>query len=128
MMFWTMSFWILALIMIVPIPFKFIGYWSGKDTSPVSVKIEETTNAVFMALGLVAFYGFISGSQPDHPNIWYAWLAITVAWSVISMFWSAKIKYAEEVMGKTKMRVALGIGVVVFSPMLVAVYLYASQA
>lgn len=59
-MFWQVSFWLLVLLLTVPIPFKIYGYITRKDKSPLWVKIEAMSNAVFLAIGLIAFYGFIN--------------------------------------------------------------------
>jgi hypothetical protein len=49
MIFWEVTFWLTASLLILPFPFKLSGYVSGKDTSPLSVKIEEMANVLFLA-------------------------------------------------------------------------------
>lgn len=114
----------MALI-VLPFPFKVFEYLSGKDKSPVIVKVEEMANALFMALGLVAFHGFITDRVYLTPAFWKGWLIIAIAWSVLSTFWSPKLVYAAEVLGKNKMRMVAGISCIFYLPLLFAVYLYA---
>ena len=124
-MFWQISFWILVALIVLPFPFKVFEYASGKDKSPWIVKVEEVANALFMALGLVAFHGFISGKVYLTPAFWQGWLLIAVAWSILPIFWSPKLAYASEVMGKNKMRMLAGFSCLLYLPPLFAVYFYA---
>jgi hypothetical protein len=124
-MFWQVTFWILVALIVLPFPFKVFEYLSGKNQSPVIVKIEEIANAIFMALGLVAFHGFITGTVYLTPAFWKGWLVIAIAWSVLPIFWSPKLAYAAEIMGKNKMRVAASISCILYLPLLFAVYFYA---
>jgi len=52
-MFWQVSFWILVAIVALPFPFKVLGYISGRDKSPLIVKVEEMANTLFLALGCI---------------------------------------------------------------------------
>ena len=124
-MFWEISFWILVAILILPLPFKVYGYLNGSDKSRAIVKIEEMANAAFLSVGLLAFYGFLNDEQFLTPVFWKAWLIIAILWSFLAMFWSPKLAYATEIMGKSKMRVAAVISLILISPLLFAVYLYA---
>jgi|TARA_R110000851_G_scaffold67191_2_gene151535 hypothetical protein len=124
-MFWQISFWILVALIVLPLPFKIYEYATGKDKSSIGVKIEEMSNALFMAVGLIAFYGYLNDQVYLFPSFWITWLVISVIWSVSAMFWSPKLTYATEVMGKTKMRIFAGIGLVLYSPLFLAVYFYA---
>jgi hypothetical protein len=124
-MFWQISFWLLVVILVIPFPFKVFGYIKGSDDSALSVKIEESANAIFMSIGLVAFYGYINNQVYLSPTFWQAWLLIGVLWSIIAIFWSPKLAYATEIMGKNKMRIAAGIGCFLYIPLFLAVYFYA---
>ncbi len=124
-MFWQISFWLLVVILVLPIPFKFYGYASGSDKSTLIVKIEEMSNAIFMLIGLTAFYGYLNDQVYLNPSFWKAWLLIGVLWSFVAIFWSPKLAYAAEVMGKHKMRIAAGISCVLYLPLFLAVYNYA---
>lgn len=124
-MFWHVSFWILVALIVLPFPFKVFEYVSGKDKSPRIVKVEEMSNAIFMALGLVAFHGFITDMVYLTPVFWQGWLVIGIVWSVLPIFWSPKLAYATEVMGKNKMRVVAGVSCILYLPLLLAVYFYA---
>ncbi|MCK7458772.1 hypothetical protein [Idiomarina aminovorans] len=124
-MFWQVSFWILVALIVLPLPFKVFEYVSGKDKSPRIVKVEEFSNAIFMALGLVAFHGFITDTVYLTPAFWQGWLVIAIVWSVLPNFWSPKLAYAAEVMGKNKMRVMAGASCILYLPLLLAVYFYA---
>jgi hypothetical protein len=124
-MFWHISFWLLSVLLIVPLPFKIYEYLTGKDTSPMWVKIEEMANAFFLTIGLIAFYGFINDHAYFTKNFWKIWLVIAVVWSLISIFGSPKIKYAIEVMGKIKARVFMVLSALIYLPMFIAVYNYA---
>lgn len=121
-MFWQVSFWILVALITLPFPFKVFEYLSGKDKSPVIVKVEEMANAIFMALGLVAFHGFITDTVYLTPAFWKGWLFITIVWSVLPIFWSPKLAYAAEVMGKNKMRIVAGVNCILSFSLLFAVY------
>ena len=123
-MFWQISFWILVVLIVLPFPFKIFEYISGKDESPLLVKVEEMANAMFMTLGLVAFHGFITGSVYLTPAFWKGWLLIAVAWSILPIFWSPKLAYATEVMGENKMRMVAGLSCVLYLPLFLAVYFY----
>ncbi|CCQ11700.1 hypothetical protein PALB_26010 [Pseudoalteromonas luteoviolacea B = ATCC 29581] len=89
------------------------------------VKVEEMANAMFMALGLVAFHGFISGTVYLTPAFWKGWLFIAIAWSVFPIFWSPKLAFAADVMGKNKMRIVAGVTCILYLPLLLAVSIYA---
>ncbi|KKO49106.1 hypothetical protein VT06_07610 [Arsukibacterium sp. MJ3] len=124
-MFWQVTFWILVALIVLPFPFKVFEYVSGKDKSPRIVKVEEVANALFMALCLVAFYGFIAGKAYLTPAFWQGWLFIAIVWSLLPIFWSPKLVYAAEVMGKNKMRLVAGVSCILYLPLLFAVYFYA---
>ncbi|KFZ38706.1 hypothetical protein HR45_04600 [Shewanella mangrovi] len=124
-MFWQMCFWLLAALIILPLPFKLYEYATGKDDSPRIVKIEEMTNALFLGIGLIAFYGFIHQQLFLSKTFWQAWLVIAVVWSILSLFWSPKLNYATQVLGKKGMYIGAIIGVIITLPLLIAVYLYA---
>jgi hypothetical protein len=124
-MFWQISFWLLVVILVLPFPFKVLGYINGSDDSKLSVKIEESANAIFMSIGLFAFYGYINDQIYLNPMFWQVWLIIGVLWSIFAIFWSPKLAYATELMGKNKMRIAAGVGCVLYIPLFLAVYFYA---
>lgn len=124
-MFWDVVFWCLVIILVVPLPFKLVGYIKGTDTSKTSVKIEEMTNAIFMSSGLIALYGYSNNTMIFEPSIWKVWLVIAVAWSVLAIFWSPKLNYAAEIMGRKKTRILAIISSLIYAPLFVAVYLYA---
>lgn len=124
-MFWQISFWVLVAIVVLPLPFKVLGYISGRDKSPLIVKIEEMANALFLAVGLVAFYGFINNQVYLSSGFWQAWLFIAIAWSLLPIFWSPKLAYAAGVLGKNKVRLLAGLSCLLYLPLLFAVYFYA---
>ena len=124
-MFLKISFWLIAAILILPFPFKVYEHISGKDDSPKIVKIEEISNAIFMGTGLVGFYGFMNDIEFINPTFWKVWFIVAVLWSLSSFFWSPKLAYAKDILGKNKMRIAALVGVVISLPMLIAVYYYA---
>ncbi|MCE9680526.1 hypothetical protein LZP69_15335 [Shewanella sp. AS1] len=124
-MFWQITFWLLCAIFVLPVPFKIAGYLSGKDPSPLSVKVEEMANLAFTAIGLVAFYGFISDQSYFSPLFWQIWLVIALIWSISSFFWSPKLTYAAELFGKHRMYLLASISITLYSPLLLAVYFYA---
>ncbi len=124
-MLWQISFWLLVVILVLPFPFKLYGYFNGSDKSALIVKIEESVNAIFMSIGLIAFYGYLNNQVYLNQSFWKMWLLIGVIWSIVAIFWSPKLAYATEVMGKNKMRVAAGVGCVLYLPLFLAVYYYA---
>lgn len=124
-MFWDIAFWLLLALTILPLPFKIVGYVKRTDKSSLGVKIEEIANTMFMALGLVAFYGYLNNQVYLFSNFWLSWLVIAVIWSIGSLFFSPKLTYATEVMGKNKMRLFALLGVALYLPLYFAVYFYA---
>jgi hypothetical protein len=125
-MAWIIYFWAIAAVLVLPLPFKVIEYISGKDKSPMSVKIEEMTNAVFFFVGLVGLYGFVYNVDYLSPLFWRIWIVLAVVLSIAAIFWSPKLKYAVNVMGKTRTRIVVGIGSLAFVPMLVGLFIYSS--
>lgn len=122
---WEVLFWVLLILLVVPLPFKLIGYLKGSDNSKTIVKVEESLNALFFSFGLIALYGFNNQIQFFNAAIWQVWVIIAIAWSVISVIWSPKIAYANEVMGRNKTRVLVAISTLLYAPLVFAVYLYA---
>ncbi|MFT4940143.1 MAG: hypothetical protein ACI88A_003195 [Paraglaciecola sp.] len=128
MIFWKVTFWLTASLLILPFPFKLAGYISGKDTSPLRVKIEEMANALFLAIGLIAFWAYAYTKPIAIPPVfWYIWLTVSVVWSCLGVFKSSKLTYAKsQIGGKATVLFALG-STLFFLPMLVAVFNYASK-
>ena len=125
---WVIYFWVIAVMLLAPLPFKIAGYVSGKDNSPTSVKVEEMANAAFFAIGLVGLYGFVYKLQLFAPWFWRAWIVLAIAVSVAGLFWSPKIKYGVGVMGKARTRLVIGVGSLVFVPMFVGLFYYSAGA
>ena len=121
-MAWTVYFWAVAALLVLPVPFKIAGYLSGKDASPKSVKIEEMANLAFFLFGLVGLYSYVHGVHLPSPAIWKAWVVLAVLVSLAGLFWSPKLKYAADVMGKGRTRIVIAVGFVAFVPMMVAVW------
>jgi len=124
-MFWDIVFWLLLILLAIPLPFKIFGYVKGTDDSKAAVKVEEITNALFMSFGLIALYGYRNNTMFFEPIVWKVWLAIAITWSVTAIFWSPKLSYAAEVMGQKKTRILAAISSLLYAPLLVAVYFYA---
>jgi hypothetical protein len=122
---WEIFFWLTAALLFIPLPFKILGYISGKDDSPLKVKVEEVGNALLLMLGLVPFYGFISDERFGATIVWQIWLILAVIMSFISIFRSPKISYAKEKIGLVQTRLVLLFSTLFFLPMLIAVYKYA---
>ena len=122
---WQVLFWILFLLLVLPLPFKLYGYLTGADKSKTSVKVEESLNALFFSFGLIALHGFINQVQYFSDVIWQVWLLIAVLWSISALIWSPKLTYASEVMGKTKTRWLSLLSTIIYAPLVYAVYLYA---
>lgn len=124
-MIWQIYFWLLVALLLVPLPFKLFEYVTGKDKSPLPMKVEEMAFALFIAIGLSGLYGFINEQLFLSPTFWQVWLLIAVAWSILPIFWSAKLAYATEVLGKSRMRVFAAFSCLLYLPLLFAVYFYA---
>ncbi|WP_123421773.1 hypothetical protein [Gallaecimonas pentaromativorans] len=125
-MFWKIMFWATALLLILPFPFKIGAIALGKDKRPLSVKIEELSNAVFLSIGLIAFWHYAYSNEISTiPLFWYSWLFIAVAWSIFAVFKSSKLNYAQEQIGTKATIVVSALSTVFFVPMLVAVFNYA---
>lgn len=125
-MAWIIYFWAITAYFIIFLPFKIAEYVSGKDKSPRSVKFEEMANTAFFLVGLVGLYGFVYNEAFLTPLFWRAWIGIAVVISVAAVFWSPKVKYADNVMGKTRTRIVVAIGSLVFVPMLVGLFEYSA--
>ncbi|WP_417760829.1 hypothetical protein [Shewanella sp.] len=54
-MFWKIMFWLTFMLLVLPFPFKLAAMLTGKDKRATAVKLEEMCNAVFLAIGLIAF-------------------------------------------------------------------------
>lgn len=125
-MAWIVYFWAIAVYFVLFLPFKIAEYVSGKDKSPTPVKIEEMSNTAFFLVGLVGLYGFVYDVSFLTPLFWRAWIVLAVVISIAAVFWSPKVKYADNVMGKTRTRIVVAIGSLVFVPMLVGLFTYSS--
>lgn len=119
---WTIYFWALAALLVLPLPFKIAEYILGKDKSPKAVKIEEMANAVFFFVGLIGFYGFVYHVDLLNQTFWRVWVVLAIALSIAGLIWSPKLKYAAVVLGKARARVIIGAGFVAFVPMLIALW------
>lgn len=124
-MFWHVSFWLLVVIILIPLPFKVYGYLTGKDKSSFSVKLEECINTTFMSFGLIAFYGFIHQQKFLNDSVWQIWLIIGGLWSVFAIFWSPKLSFAQDVIGRNKVKLLALLSSALYMPMFIAIYLYA---
>ncbi|MCO7188382.1 MULTISPECIES: hypothetical protein [unclassified Pseudoalteromonas] len=126
-MFWKIMFWATALLLIVPLPFKVGALVLGRDTRSPLVIIEELSNAVFLGIGLIAFwqYAYTNGIS-NSPQLWNGWLFIAIAWSILAVFKSPKLSYAQEKIGKTTTVAVSVLSTIFFLPMFVAVFNYAN--
>ena len=123
-MLWHLSFWLLVVLIVIPLPFKIYEYLSGKDKSPLIVKIEEMSNAIFTAIGLIAFYGFLNNESYLFPAFWEVWLIIAVLWMILPIFWSPKLDHARKIMGAKKTGFWIAFSCALHLPLLLAVYFY----
>lgn len=126
-MLWHIYFWLLLLLLAVPLPIKLANTWLGKDRAPAAVKIEEILNTIFLSIGLFGLYGYLHEKPCDTPLFWQAWIAAMVLLSLLPLFWSAKLRHANHTIGKKKTIVLAASSTLLFLPMMVAVYRYASQ-
>ena len=128
-MAWKIYFWLVAVLILVPLPFKLFEYVTGRDDSPRIVKAEEMLNAAFFAVGLIGLYGF-AHEQPTllPPSFWAGWVILAILLSVTAIFWSPKLKYAAGVMGKARTTIFVSLGTLFLIPMLVGVWRYAAAA
>lgn len=125
-MFWKIMFWLTFMLLVLPFPFKLAEMISGKDQRAFAVKFEEMANAVFLSIGLIAFWQFAySMGTSSHPLFWYLWLGIAIIWSIVAMFKSAKLGYGVEQVGKKATVIMACFSTLFFLPMLVAVFRYA---
>jgi hypothetical protein len=125
---WKAVFWLSALLLLAPLPFKIYGYLTGRDTSPTKVRIEEMANSLFLSLGLIAVYGYAYQVSVGSAVLWYFWFAVAVAWSLSAMLWSAKLERVRSLVGTRTMRILAGVSTMLMLPLFIGVYLYASKA
>lgn len=124
-MFFEVWFWLLCALIVLPLPFKVYEYISGKDKSSTIVKMEEIFNALFLSIGLIGFYGYLNNESYLFSEFWFGWLFISMFLSIISIFWSPKLKYASDIMGNKKMKIMATIGLVFYLPLYFVIYQYA---
>ena len=127
-MAWKIYFWLVAALIVLPLPFKIFEYVTGRDGSPTIVKIDEMFNAAFFAVGLVGLYGFAYQHHFLVPLFWKTWVVLAVVVSLAGLVWSPKLKYGVSVMGKSRTRAILAVGTIFLVPMLVGVWLYSAAA
>jgi len=127
-MAWVVYFWLVAALLLLPLPFKIFEYVTGKDSSPTIVKAEEMLNAAFFSVGLVGLYGFAYQQPLLTPTFWKLWVVLAVLISISGLFWSPKLKYGLGVMGKLRTRLVLAIGTLFLLPMLVGIWHYSAAA
>ena len=125
---WKIYFWLVAALLLLPLPFKIFEYITGRDGSPRIVKIEEMTNAAFFAVGLVGLYGYVYKQQFLAPSFWKIWVVLAVVISITALFWSPKLTYAVATMGQSNVRLVLAAGSLFLLPMLVGIWRYAAAA
>ena len=125
-MLWKIYFWTITALLVLPLPWKIFEYITGRDKSPKVVKIEEMGNIIFFFVGLIGLYGFTYRQDFLAPVFWRAWVVLAVILTVAGPFISPKFKYAIGIMGKTRLGVILGVGFLVYAPMLVGVFAYSA--
>ena len=119
---WIVYFWVIAVLLIAPLPFKIAGYVRGRDDSPRAVKIEEMLNAAVFLVGLVGLYGYAYQVNLPGPSIWRACVVFAALLSVGSLLWSPRLAYVALRLGTVGARVVIGLGFLAFAPMLVGVW------
>ncbi|QSX32305.1 hypothetical protein JYB87_11015 [Shewanella avicenniae] len=124
-MFWQIWFWLLVALFVLPFPFKIYEYATGKDDSPLEVKVEEMANLLFSAIGLIGYYGYIQQQSYLSPTFWEVWLVVGILWSLLSLFWSPKLAYGTQIHGARRMRWLMAISTLIVLPLYIAVYRYA---
>ena len=119
-------FWATTLLLIVPFPFKLFSMVTGKDQRSFAVKFEEMSNAIFLAIGLIAFWQFAYlDTKSTVPIFWYAWLFVAVSWSLLAAIKSPKLDYAKEQIGAKNTIIISALSTLFFLPMFIAVYNHA---
>lgn len=121
-MAWQVYFWVIAAMLLLPLPFKLFEYATGRDESPKSVKVEEMLNLGFMLVGLAGLYAYVYAADMLSPLFWKSWVVLSVVISLLGLLWSPKLRYAVDVIGKRRTRVAIGVGFVLMGPMLFGVW------
>ena len=116
--------WALAALLLLPLPFKLREYRTGRDTSPTVVKVEEMANAAFFLVGLVGLYALAYGHEVGAAWFWRAWVVVALVLSLAGLAWSPKLRYADSVLGRRRLRAVMAVGTVAFLPMLVALWHY----
>lgn len=127
-MFFKTMFWLTAILIVLPFPFKVFEIVTGKDKRPLAVKVEELSNAALLAVGLIAFWHYVYTDEASSaPWFWYCWIVSTVLLSIVAVFKSSKLGYAKEKIG-SKATVILSVGsTLFFVPLFVAVFNYAAR-
>jgi len=125
-MAWKIYFWLVAALLLLPLPFKIFEYATGRDGSPKTVKIEEMVNAAFFSVGLVGLYGLAYQQSFLMPAFWRTWVILAIVVSLTAVLWSPKLTYGVSVMGKSNTRAFIAVGTIFLAPMLVGVWLYAA--
>ena len=119
---WKIYFWLIAALLVLPLPFKLYEYATGRDASPKAVKVEEMLNAVYFWIGLVGLYAYSHGAAIGSNVFWRGWALVAIVLTFVGLAWSPKIRYATDVLGRKRARIAIAVGTVVMLPMLVGVW------
>jgi hypothetical protein len=109
---------------VLPLPFKLWEYATGRDGSPTIVKVEEMANAAFFLVGLVGLYALAHGHEWGAAWFWRGWIVVALLLSIGGLAWSPKLRYADSVLGRRRLRAVMVLGTLAFLPMLVALWHY----
>lgn len=122
---WQIAFWLSVALLVIPFPFKIYGYVNGSDKSPLKVKIDESVSVLLSWIGLLGFYGYLYGGTFLAPLVWYAWIVVMTIGSLTALWWSPKMEYAQQILGRRNFLILYGFSLVLYIPMLWAVCIYA---
>ena len=122
--FWLISFWLLSVLIILPIPYRTYCYVKGKVILPSKVLYDEYFASFIAILGLVGFFGYVYQTPIFEKNYWLVYLVIYSVYTILTLFLSPKLSMISELIGKSKQRVILLVGIIITLPVPVSVYLY----
>ena len=122
--FWLVSFWLLSILIVLPIPYRTYCYATGKVILPTKVLCDEYFASFIAILGLVGFFGYVYQFPIFEQKYWLVYLVVYAVYTILALFLSPKLSMISGLIGKSKQRLILLVGIIITLPVPVSIYLY----
>ncbi len=126
--FWLASFWIISVIIVLPIPIRTYMYVTKKAVYPFNIVADEYIACIIAVFGLIGFYGYAYQVPIWHKEVWAVYLVVYIVYTFFALLFSPKLAYVTDLIGKKKQRLVLLGGVIITLPLPMSIYLYSSSA